>query len=283
MKYGIHISLWDNLDIDLINIIHRAKKIGFSGVEIPAGRLFREDIGKVKQTLIDNDLGIIVGVGLDSSSDVSNNDEGTRLRGIKILKKSIVIADKLGSDLVTGSTFAGMSVLPKEGRTEPLWSNSVNSIKEVSKFAQEYNIKVGVEAINRFRNYLINTVDEAISFIEDVGEPNLVIHCDTFHMNMEEKNFYDPIKKAGRMLGYIHTNENDRGLLGTGHVDWHGLFRALSEINYDGWLTIETFPPYIRGLSEYVGAWRWVFPSSDELANEGLKFLKKMVVSHSKG
>jgi D-psicose/D-tagatose/L-ribulose 3-epimerase len=93
-------------------------------------------------------------------------------------------------------------------------------------------------------------------------------------MNIEEKNFYEPIRMAGKKLGYLHANESHRGYLGDGHVDWEGLFKALFEIDYNGWLTIETFPPNVRGLSEYVGAWRRLFENGDSLATQALKFLK---------
>jgi len=60
-------------------------------------------------------------------------------------------------------------------------------------------------------------------------------------MNIEEKDFYTPIVENKEYLGYIHCSENDRGIPGTGHVDWDGVFRALSEMGYKGWLVIESF------------------------------------------
>lgn len=276
MKFGVHHALWND---NIINAIKKAKKIGFDGVEFSVEKLSEAEIIKIKKCLIDNELECIVSGGVGPSTDISSLDENTRRKGIRLLKKTIINAYKLNSKLVTGSTYAGIGVLPPEGRTKERWLNSVNSLREVCRFAKDYDIIIGVEAINRFRNYLINTVDEALMLIDAVGEPNLVVHCDTFHMNIEEKNFYDPIKKAGAKLGYIHAAESDRGMLGTGHVDWDDLFKALFEINYNGWITIETFPPYIQGLSEHVGAWRWIFPSADQLASEGLKFLKRMANS----
>jgi len=277
MKIGVHLSLWSDEGLDPLILLEKAKKIGFDGVEIDVRKLFYSDIGTVKKALKDNALDCVLGVSLDASTDVSNPDETVRNRGIQFLKKSIEIASKLDIKLVTGSTYAALGVCPSEGRTEERWLNSVESVKEVCRFAKEYNILIGIEAINRFRNYLINTIDEALKFIEEVGEPNLVVHADTFHMNIEEKNFYEPIRVAGKKLGYLHANESHRGYLGDGHVDWEGLFKALFEIDYDGWLTIETFPPNVRGLSEYVGAWRRLFENGDSLAMQALKFLKYFI------
>jgi D-psicose/D-tagatose/L-ribulose 3-epimerase len=274
MKIGVHLSLWDDEGLEPLTLIEKAKKIGFDGVEIDVRKLFDADIGTIKKVLKDNALDCVLGVSLDASTDVSHPDEAVRSRGVQFLKKSIEIASKLDIKLVTGSTYAALGVCPSEGRTKERWLKSVESVKEVCRFAKQYNILVGIEAINRFRNYLINTIDEALKFIEDVGEPNLVVHADTFHMNIEEKNFYEPIRMAGKKLGYLHANESHRGYLGDGHVDWEGLFKALFEIDYNGWLTIETFPPNVRGLSEYVGAWRRLFENGDSLATQALKFLK---------
>jgi len=277
MKIGVHLSLWDDKGLDLLTIIEKANKIGFDGVEIDVRKLLNLDLKTVRASLKDKALDCVLGVSLDASTDVSHPDEAVRSRGVQFLKKSIEIASKLDVKLVTGSTYAALGVCPSEGRTKKRWLNSVESVKEVCRFAKEYNIIVGIEAINRFRNYLINTIDEALKFIEEVGESNLVAHADTFHMNIEEKNFYEPIKKAGKKLGYLHANESHRGYLGEGHVDWEGLFKALFEIDYNGWLTIETFPPNVRGLSEYVGAWRRLFDDGDLLAKQALKFLKHFI------
>jgi D-psicose/D-tagatose/L-ribulose 3-epimerase len=278
MKIGVHLSLWDNKGLDILTLIERANKIGFDGVEIDVRKLiYLEDLYSIRKTLKDNTLDCILGVSLDTSTDISNPDETVRNKGIQFLKKSIEIANKLDIKLVTGSTYAALGICPSEGRTKERWLNSVESIKEICRFAKEYNILIGVESINRFRNYLINTIDEALKFIEEVGEPNLVVHADTFHMNIEEKNFYEPIKRAGKKLGYLHANESHRGYLGEGHVDWEGLFKALFEIDYNSWLTIETFPPNIKGLSEYVGAWRRLFDDEDSLAKEGLEFLRHFI------
>jgi D-psicose/D-tagatose/L-ribulose 3-epimerase len=276
MKFGVHLSLWADEGHNLLTLIERAKKIGFNGVEIDVRKLFDADSGMVKKALKDNALDCILCVTLDAYTDVSHPDEAVRSRGIQFLKKSIEIAGKLDIKLVTGSTYAALGIHPSEGRTQERWLNSVKSIGEICRFAKKYDVLVGVEPINRYRNYLINTIDEALKFIEEVGEPNLVVHADTFHMNIEEKNFYEPIKMAGKKLGYLHTSESHRGYLGDGHVDWEGLFKALFEIDYNGWLTIETFPPNVRGLSENVCSWRPLFENGDSLAMEGLKFLKHL-------
>ena len=104
----------------------------------------------------------------------------------------------------------------------------------------------------------------------DVGEPNIQVLLDTHHLILEELNIYDAIIMAGKRLGHFHTSENNRGIPGTGQVDWLSVYRALKNINYSGWLVIESF---------YIGfgnIWKPLAESPEFLITEGLKNLKKI-------
>lgn len=89
-------------------------------------------------------------------------------------------------------------------------------------------------------------------------------------------NFYDPIVTTGELLCYMHCCENDRGIAGTGNVDWDGVFKALSDIRYDKWITLESFTPEIKSVAASTAIWRQVAPSADAIGSEGLRFLKSM-------
>jgi D-psicose/D-tagatose/L-ribulose 3-epimerase len=112
--------------------------------------------------------------------------------------------------------------------------------------------------------------------VKEVGESNIVVHLDTFHMNIEEKNYYDPIVNTGALLGHVHCCENDRGIAGTGSVNWDEVFKALAEIGYDKWITFESFTPEIKSIAATTAIWRQLAPSAETLASESLKFLKSM-------
>ena len=88
---------------------------------------------------------------------------------------------------------------------------------------------LGLEPCNRYETHLVNTAEQAVRLIERIGEPNVMIHLDTYHMNIEEKGFAHGIRSAGEHLRYIHLSESDRGVPGTGTVDWDATFAALAE------------------------------------------------------
>ena len=98
---------------------------------------------------------------------------------------------------------------------------------------------------------------------------------DTYHMNIEEKDFYRAVIQAGALLGHLHCAENDRGIPGTGLIDWDGLFRGVAEVGYSGWIVVESFFEPIPSITEFSPIWRRLAPDADTLASESLRFIKE--------
>jgi len=148
---------------------------------------------------------------------------------------------------------------------------------EVSGYARERNITIAPEPINRYESYVFTAAGEVLEMIDSIGDGNIGLHLDTFHMNIEERNFYDPIISAGSRLKHLHITESDRGMLGEGNVHWDDLFRGLAEINYQGPLVLENFSSEIRELVGPTSLWRPSNYNSEDLARGSLAFMRKMV------
>jgi D-psicose/D-tagatose/L-ribulose 3-epimerase len=148
---------------------------------------------------------------------------------------------------------------------------------EVADYAKNQNITIAPEPINRYESYVFTAAEEVFEMIESIGKPNIGIHLDTFHMNIEERNFYEPIIKAGNNLKHIHITESDRGMTGEGNVHWDDFFKALAEINYQGPLVLENFSSEITALVGPTSLWRPSKYNSEDLAKGSLLFMKKMV------
>jgi D-psicose/D-tagatose/L-ribulose 3-epimerase len=100
---------------------------------------------------------------------------------------------------------------------------------------------------------------------------------DTFHANIEEKSIGAAVRSAARHLKHLHTCENDRGTPGTGNVAWPEFFAAVDEIGYDRWMTIESFGFALGALSSAAAIWRDLAATPDDIAFDGLAFLKANV------
>ena len=151
------------------------------------------------------------------------------------------------------------------------------TLKQVAEHAEREGVTLALEPVNRFETYFLNIVDDALQIVEEVGSPNINVHIDTFHANIEEKNTAAAIRAAGPNLGHFHISESDRGVPGTGQVHWEEVFAALKEIGYDGWLAIESFGSHMEEIRAAAAIWRPLAPSDDAIATEGLAFIRKML------
>ena len=110
--------------------------------------------------------------------------------------------------------------------------------------------------LNRFENHVLNTAEEGVAFVREVGKPNVKVHLDTFHMNIEEDSFGEAIRTAGPLLGHFHTGENNRRVPGKGRLPWHEIGTALREIGYDGAVVMEPFVKMGGGVGSDIKVWR---------------------------
>lgn len=148
---------------------------------------------------------------------------------------------------------------------------------EVVAYAKQRNITFAIEPINRYESYIFTACSEVLKMIDRVGQDNMGIHLDTFHMNIEENDFYTPIISSGDKLKHLHITESDRGMPGEGNVHWDDLFKGLAEIKYEGPLVLENFSSQISALVGLTSLWRPSKYNSEDLAKGSLSFMKKMI------
>ena len=108
----------------------------------------------------------------------------------------------------------------------------------------------------------------------------MFVHLDTYHMNIEEKGFYEPIVNLGPRLRYIHLSESDRGTPGTGNVHWDNVFRGLKDIGYKGGLVMESFVAINEDIAGATAIWRDVVGDPDVLMQDGLAFLRSKAAEY---
>src|SRR5690606_17295892 len=108
-----------------------------------------------------------------------------------------------------------------------------------------------------------------------IDSPAVKLLLDTFHMNIEEKSLPAAIHRAGKRLGHFHACGSDRGTPGGDHTDWAGIAAALKAIDYRGDVVIESFTPDVKVIARAAAIWRTIEPRRDDIAVNGLKFLRK--------
>jgi D-psicose/D-tagatose/L-ribulose 3-epimerase len=194
--------------------------------------------------------------------------------------RALEVAHALGSSTLSGVTYATIGYTSGAPPTEQEYANITRALAPVARRAAEYGMTLGLEPCNRYETHLVNTAAQAVRLIERIGEPNVMIHLDTYHMNIEEKGFAHGIRNAGKHLRYIHLSESDRGVPGTGTVDWDATFKALAETGFAGDMVIESFVTLPPEIARALSVWRPVAESAGQVLREGVPFLRALARRH---
>jgi D-psicose/D-tagatose/L-ribulose 3-epimerase len=207
--------------------------------------------------------------------NVISPDPAVRKAGFEFSKRLIDMSNEAGAKVFGGAIYCGWGYVTGKGRSSDEWKWGVENYREIAVYAQRNSdLILGIEPLNRFESHFINTAADAVRFINEVGMPNVKVHLDTFHMIREEDDIAEAVHAAGGHLGYVHACENQRGIPGSGLVPWRQFFTALKQVGYDGCVTIESFDPDIEGVAKLCCIWRKLADSGEQLAVEGLRFLK---------
>lgn len=290
-KLGIFMNFWEkNWDADHKKYIKKVAEIGFDILEFQAQPLLEMSREHMRElVLLAEECGIELtySLGLDRNYDVSSLDEKVRLGGVDYLKRIVERIGFMGGTLLSGVSYAGWGTPDNfNGDKRPYWENSIKSMKEIIKTAENCGVTYCVEAVNRFETCLINTAEEALKYVDEVESPNIGVLLDTYHMNIEENNIGDAIRLAGNKLTSFHTGENNRTAPGRGHLNWDEIFGALSEIGYKGRIVSEPFVMQGGEVGRDIHVYRDLLdnPSEariDEEAKYLLNFEKSMLKNYN--
>ena len=279
IKFGVDSFIWaESFGEKDLWIIEKAKKLGFEVVDFAISNPYTFPTEAVKAELERVGIECVCTTTLTKGTNPISPDASIRRAAVAAMKKCVDICNTLGSPILGGVNYAAWGYLTKKPRTEQEWQWAVSNMKEVAAYSKSTGtVTICVECINRFETHFLNIAEDGVRFCKDVGGDNIKVHLDCFHMIREEKSFSQAVKTCGKeYLGYIHVNENDRGIPGTGLVPFREFFEATREIGYDGPMVIESFDPSFEELAGNCAIWRKFADSGEELAILGLENLKRI-------
>jgi D-psicose/D-tagatose/L-ribulose 3-epimerase len=274
MKFGMNLLLWTGeLNDNIMPVLETLKQMGYDGVELP---LFNTDLDYAAWGRRLDDLGLertAVTVRGEEDNPISP-DAAVRARGVANTKKALDCCRAAGATALVGPFHSALGFFTGTGPTEDEWKWGVESMRQVAEHAGQVGVTLGVECLNRFECYLLNTHADSARFVREVDHPNCRAMYDTFHAHIEEKNIPQAIRDCADVLCHVHISENDRSTPGKGNVRWAENFDALKNVGYDGWLMIEAFGLALPELVAATKIWRRMYASEDQLARDGLAFMK---------
>jgi D-psicose/D-tagatose/L-ribulose 3-epimerase len=277
MKFGANSFVWtDSFGVKDFGLLPRIKDAGFDGIEI--GMLTPTSFPASEFRKAAEGIGIECTscCVLPRGSSLIAEDKVARQRARSHIEDCLNVTADAGGQLVCGPLYSPVGQFTGQRRTVDEWQRAVEGWKEIAPMAEKIGVQVALEPLNRFETYFLNTVVDASNFCDEVDSPNVGILVDTFHANIEEKSIGLAIRQAGKHLKHLHSCENDRGIPGTGNVNWQEFFETIEAIHYDDWLVIESFGFSLGELSAAASIWRDLAPVPEVIPFQGVQFLRQM-------
>ncbi len=278
---GCHALVWTG-EFDtagIVSSVERTKAAGFDLVEFPLMDPYTFDAATARRALEDAGLVGTASLGLPEHADISSDDPAVVAAGVDLLRTALDRTAEMGGTRMCGVLYGSMrkhmAPLSERGR-----ANSVASIRDLAGRASERGVALSLEVVNRYETNVFNTGRAAMTYLDEV-DAGVAVHLDTYHMNIEESDLFQPFLDAGDRLGYVHIGESHRGYLGTGSVDFESTFRALARMRYDGPIVFESFSSAVVSatLSNTLGIWRNLWTDSEDLAAHANRFIRDHIAA----
>lgn len=228
------------------------------------------DSGHTRALLDRAEVDCVTSLGLPLDRLPTNDPDGA----LDVLKLAIDTSAAIGAKAITGVIYGGIGQRTGKRPTEAEYDATARVVEKAAAHAARHGMLYGLEAVNRYENHLLNTADQAVRLCERVGAPNLFVHLDTYHMNIEERGIANGILRARAHLKYIHLSASDRGTPGCDTVAWDEVFAALAAIGFRGGMAMESFITVPPQIADALSVWRDVAPSREEVLSDGLGFLR---------
>lgn len=278
VRLGMHASLWaaDWTPAAAELAVQEAKEYGLDLIEFPLLTPETVDVEHSRALFKTHGVAPSASLCLPMEATAPHHPKAAEA----FLMKALDVAHAVGCDFLGGVTYSTLGWRSGSPPTAAEYGNVVAALKPVARRAGEYGMTLGLEPCNRYETHILNTAEQTLRLMERIDEPNLTIHLDTYHMNIEEKGLPDGFRTAGKATRYVHVSESHRGVPGTGSIDWDGAFAALKEVGFAGDLVIESFVTLPPEIASALSVWRPVAKDRFDVLDRGVPYLKGLARKH---
>lgn len=276
MKIGMCMFLWTTrLDARHEPLLADIAATGFDGVEVPVFEGTPQDYAALGRMLDGLGLQRTAASAMgDPAHDLISADAGRRRAGVDRMRWALDCSAALGANRLSGPLHSVLGQFSGQGPTPDELARAADSQHAIGDHAAGAGVTVGLEALNRFECYLLNTMADLAAFIRRVDHPNIRAMYDTFHANIEEADPIAALTRNQAEVVHIHISENDRGVPGRGNIPWDETFAAIRDIGYDDWLTIEAFGRGLPDLAAATKVWRDFAESPEAVYRDGFAHIQ---------
>lgn len=281
---GVNTWVWISPPTDdrLTDLVDKIARFGFDVVELPVENVGDWTPALVHGLLAEHSLGVSLCAVMPEGRELVAADASTVLATQGYLRSLVDIAVEVGATTVMGPIYSsvGRTWRVSASERQALYDELAVNLAEPVAYAADAGVRLGIEPLNRFETSVINTVEQALQVVDRVDSPALGVAPDTFHMAIEERGIPAAIESIGERLVHIQVCGSDRGAPGNDNIDWPGVITALDTVGYTGSLCIESFTAENETIAVAASIWRPLAPSQDQLATDGLAFLRSLQPTH---
>jgi D-psicose/D-tagatose/L-ribulose 3-epimerase len=280
MQVGCHGLVWTGT-FDTAGFkfaVEKTLEAGYDLIELPLLDPFAFDIDGAVEVLKSTPIAVSASLGQSAETDISSDNPEYVAAGEAKLLRALDVLSALGAEYFVGVLYGELRKY-LEPATASQRASSIEVLRRVADRAAELGITLGLEVVNRYETNLLNTAKQALDYIAEIDRDNVKVHLDTYHMNIEESDMVLPVLACGDRLGYVHIGESHRGYLGSGTVDFHNFFRALSVIGYQGPVVFESFSTAVvhPDLSRMLAVWRNLWDDSEDLGVHANNYIRNSI------
>lgn len=264
MRYGVCTWIFDGQPLP--EIAARLASLGYDGVEL-MGELAQIDARQVNMILGEHGLRVLSLT--PQNVDLPHPDRRIRQEALDYYARLLDVASALGNPIVCCHGAVGRVRAITSYQEE--WDLFVEAVRRIAELARQQGLSIAMEVLNRYEAHLVNTAQEALRFVQEVGMDNVGILLDAYHMNIEEADLRSAILAVRKHLLLFHAADSNRQAVGRGHTDFLGLMRTLHEVGYDGSVIIECTAPGpdpftpVKGEGWRETVWQYVGESREVL------------------
>lgn len=275
IKYMVHAYAWtSSWSNDDLGLIEHTLELGLDGIEIPLMELEGVDPAAIRARAEAAGADVVTSVGLNEATDPTSSDAAIRDAARDYLGRCLEASAEMGAPVFTGVTYSALGPVYDHAPTAEEYERAAEVLRDAAERAAELGLRLGIEPVNRYESFLVNTAEQARELADAIDHPAVGVHLDAYHMNIEEQEFFAPVAASVDRLVHFHLSESHRGIPGTGNVDWEAIMRALVEGSYEGYVGLESFAEIAESMRGATCIWRELAPDSDTLVREGLEFLR---------
>lgn len=268
MKHGIYYAYWEKeWAADYKYYVDKVARLGFDILEVGAAPLpdyTPDQIKALRSCAESNKIQLTAGYGPTYDHNMGSSDPSVSKNALEWYKRLFDVMAQLDIHLIGGALYSYWPVnFDTADKTED-WKRSVEGMQTLAPIAKQYDINLGMEVLNRFESHILNTAEEGVAFVTEIGQDNVKVMLDTFHMNIEETSIADAIRTAGSLLGHFHTGECNRMVPGKGRTPWREIGEALRDVKYDGTVVMEPFVSMGGQVGKDIHVWRDISRGASE-------------------